>query len=181
MRFGYIFIGVFFNVACKQQTKSGSAQIENTKVAIKDSSKEESWEEAGLPEPEFVTDPAKKQIVFVPDTLHYGDTLVVRFKTPHFRDLAIYGPDDSFFFLVYAQYNEGGLAPIYDYHKFADMESISLPTVSAKANPWHADINEHRLIFTKTGSYSIHLSENLETDDGTPVEIEKFYYIHNKQ
>jgi hypothetical protein len=37
------------------------------------------------------------------------------------------------------------------------------------------------LIFTKTGWYGIRISYNLETDDGTPVNECKVYYVHRSR
>jgi hypothetical protein len=132
-----------------------------------------------LPEPHFVAD-AQKEIAFATDTLYSGDTLKIKFKTPHAKDLAITDPDGNFFFVVYA-YNDPTKPSLVDWNGFENMDQLEIITNKTKVNPWNASSKENQLIFTKTGPYEINLSENLETDDGTPVEIEKVYYIHEEK
>jgi hypothetical protein len=129
-----------------------------------------------LPEAPFMTDPSEKQILSITDTLFKGDTLSIKFKTPHFKDLAIATPDDKFFFVVSAN-NDPAQPSLVDWDTFAHLANLEIITDRTKANPWDARIKENQLIFTKTGRYEIRLSENLETDDGTPVEIATVYYF----
>jgi hypothetical protein len=68
-----------------------------------------------------------------------------------------------------------------DWHAFANMDHLEIITDKTKVNPWDARIKGNQLVFTKTGTYEIRLSENLETDDGTPVEIEDVYYIDEEK
>ncbi len=141
----------------------------------KDSLPDADYDDEGVIPPEFITDPSEKSILSINDTLYLDDTLKIRFKVPHPKDLAITGPDDKFFFLVYASYGSE-LPPLIDYNAFATMDILYIFPEKTKANPWLADVQEYKRIFTKPGLYRIQLSENLETDDGTPVEYEEVYY-----
>lgn len=132
--------------------------------------------EPALPEPQSVTGAAKK-ILSVTDTLFKGDTLKIKFKTPHPKDFAIVGPDtNSFFFVVYAA-SDPAMPSLVDWKEFANRDHLELITNKTRVNPWNANIKESQLVFTKTGKYELQLSENLETDDGTPVETETVYYF----
>jgi hypothetical protein len=132
-----------------------------------------------LPEPQFVAND-QKEILFATDTLYKGDTLKIKFKTPHVKDLAITTPDNKFFFVVYGL-NDTTMPSLVDWHAFANIDHLEIITDKTKVNPWDARIHENQLVFTKTGTYEIRFSENLETDDGTPVEVEAVYYFHEER
>ncbi|MCW3072843.1 MAG: hypothetical protein JWO44_2733 [Bacteroidetes bacterium] len=119
-----------------------------------------------LPEPKLVTDINKKEIIAATDTLYKGDTLKIKFKMPHSKDLAITTPDDKFF-VIY----------LFKWQKFADLDYLEIITNMTRANTLNAIINENRIIFTKTGKYEIKLFENVVAVDATPVEVEEVYYI----
>jgi hypothetical protein len=66
--------------------------------------------------------------------------------------------------------------PAVPYNAFKELESLALVTNQAKATPWIFGRNDNELVFTTTGTYLIKMSENLETDDGTPVyQCEVFF------
>jgi hypothetical protein len=154
--------------SCSKHSSAQKDNYENLNVA---------FDSDGLPEPQIVSDPIRKKIAFVTDTLFKGDTLTIKFKTPHSRDLGIITPDNKFFFLVYG-FNDPKKPSLVDWNEFADIDTLQIITDKTKANPWNASVTENQIIFTKTGSYEILLSENLETDDGTPFEIDTVYYIN---
>jgi hypothetical protein len=131
-------------------------------------------------EEKYVTDTDQNYIISYPDTLYLGDTLKMEFKTPHPKDFAITTPDKKFFFVIYA-FNDTTKPSLYDWNEFANMRSIEIATDKTKANNWDARVTENQIIFNRTGVYEIRLSENLETDDGTPVETIKIYYVHEKR
>lgn len=133
-------------------------------------------DEFGISEPQIVTDTSIMQITSINDTLYKGDTLTINFKVPHHKELAIRTPKDTLFFVVYSN-SDNGQASLVDWDKFANQKTLQIITNKTKANPWYASIKTNQLIFKETGNYQINLSENLETDDGTPVEIKNVYYI----
>ncbi len=130
----------------------------------------------GLSEAEIVSE-ADKKIISYTDTLFLGDTLKIKFKIPHPRDLAIRNPENKFFFLVY-EGSDSLMPPLVDWEKFEHVGHLEIITNKTKAKPWDARINENQIIFTKSGKYEILLSDNLETDDGTPVEYQTVYYFN---
>jgi hypothetical protein len=163
-----IFLLEFFS--CSPGGSGNKNKIENPTTAI---------DSFALPEPQFVAND-QKEILFSTDTLYKGDTLKIKFKTPHAKDLAITTPADKFFFVVYG-FNDTTASSLVDWHEFANMDHLEIITNKTKINPWDARIKGNQLVFTKTGTYEIRLSENLETDDGTPVEVEDVYYIHEEK
>lgn len=124
--------------------------------------------------------PEEKSIISYTDTLYLGDTLKVKFKTPHPKDFAIRTPDNRFFFLVYAL-SDPEMPSLYDWNEFANMNTIEIITDKTKANPWDASASENCLIFAVTGTYKILLSDKLETDDGTLVETVTVYFVNEKR
>jgi hypothetical protein len=137
-------------------------------------------EETGIVKPQIVTDSNKMQIISLTDTLYKGDTLRINFKVPHYKDLGIITPSENFFFVVYA-YTEKDEPSLVDWNEFENQRNIEIITDKTKANPWNAQIKENKIIFRETGVYKIQLSENLETDDGTPIEVRSVYYINRKR
>lgn len=163
------FLCIAFFMLCSCSTSNQEHQESKDQSAI-------AVDPPTLPEAPFVTDPSEKQILSITDTLFKGDTLSIKFKTPHFKDLAIITPEDKFFFVVYALHDPAQPS-LVDWNTFAHLDHLEIITDKTKANPWDARIKKNQLIFTKTGRYEIRLSENLETDDGTPVELATVYYF----
>jgi len=166
----YILTVFVLLASCSNDTRQDSVPVDTT----------EYFDESGLPAPQFVTDPDEKRILSITDTLYKGDTLRIKFKTPHPRDFAITTPDDKFFFVVYGG-NDTTMPSLVDWTEFENMDFLEIITNQTTANPWDVRESKNKLIFTTTGQYEIRLSENLETDDGTPVEIERVYYNDNKK
>lgn len=123
-----------------------------------------------------MTDTAEKSIISFQDTLYYGDTLKIKFKTPHPTDFAITTPNDGFFFVVYDG-NDSTMPSLVDSEKFRTMSYLEIVTNETKANPWNRQFSENQIIFSTSGKYELRLSNNLETDDGTPVESEIIIYF----
>lgn len=117
----------------------------------------------------------KTQIAYANDTLYKGDTLRIKFRVPHWRDLAIISPAGAFYFLVYS-HSDSTKPSLVEWNAFANMDYLEIITDRAKANPWNAAAKSNQLIFTVSGTYEINISENLETDDGTAVEVRSVYY-----
>jgi len=163
--FGLLLLIIF---SCSEKGTIEKVSIDETQIDTT---------ETGIPEPQFITDPTEKAILSIQDTLFLGDTLKIQFKTPHTKDLAIVDPDDNFFFVVYSQ-NDTLMPSLADWDKFETMNEISIVTDKTKVNPWNAKFHSNQIVFTKTGKYEVLLSENLETDNGTPVEKEIVYYYH---
>ena len=110
-----------------------------------------------------------------PRKLWLGDTLTLNMSVPHGRDLAILGPDDKFFWLRSWEPNDREATA--QWYAFEKVRQLKLVTSAAKGSVSNGD----ELIFTKTGWYSIRISYNLETDDGTPYNECKVYYVHRSR
>src|SRR5688572_20430146 len=87
--------------------------------------------DSGLPAPQYVTDVKKMQILSITDTLYRGDTLKIKFKTPHYQDLGIRTPDDKFFFAVFSGL-DSGKPSLVDYSAFAEIDQLEIITDKTK-------------------------------------------------
>ena len=170
---------LFFLVSCSTNPDKNVAKADTTKNAILNPDTLAD-DDSGLMPMQIVTDSNEMQIISATDTLYFGDTLTINFKVPHFKDLAITTPSDKFYFLIYF-HSDADQSSIVDWDEFANHKTLAIITNETKANPWDARIKSNQLIFTETGVYEIRLSENLETDDGTPVEIRKVFYFDKKR
>lgn len=110
-----------------------------------------------------------------PTRLWLGDTLTLNMSVPHGRDLAILGPDNKFFWMRSWEPNDK--ATTASWYAFENVRQLKIVTTEAKGRVSTDD----ELIFTKTGWYRIRVSYNLETDDGTPVNECKVYYVHRRR
>ena len=111
----------------------------------------------------------------LPRKLRRGDTLTLNMSVPHGRDLAILSPDDKFFWL--RSWGPNNREATAQWYAFENVARLRLVTTEAKGKV----SNDDELIFTKTGWYSIRISYNLETDDGTPYNECKVYYVHRRR
>ena len=117
-----------------------------------------------------------------PQKLFRGDILLLDMLTPHGGNLAVRTPDGTDFFVVYDPHEESAAArPLIDPEEFMKLAQLKLVTDKTKAKPWVYGRDKNELIFTRTGWYAVRLSENLETDDGTPVYQCRVYYLHRSR
>jgi hypothetical protein len=117
-----------------------------------------------------------------PQTVFRGDTLTLEMATPHGGDLAVRSPDGTDFLVVYKpQEAQARSRSLMDPEEFMKLAQLNLITDKTKARPWVYGRNKDELIFTRTGWYAVRLSENLLSDDGTPVYQCKVYYSHRRR
>ena len=107
-----------------------------------------------------------------PRKLWLGDTLTLSMSVPHGRDLAILSPDDKFYWL--RSWEPRDREATAQWYAFEKMGQLKLVTSEAQG----IVSRDSERIFTKTGWYSIRVSYNLETDDGTPFSECKVYYVN---
>jgi hypothetical protein len=105
-----------------------------------------------------------------PKTLHSGDTITLRMRTPHGGYLAVVQPDGTFYFIVYPQLGD----PTRRFSKipsdtFKKMPLLLLPSDLRAAPRVYGRDTLLEPVFSKVGSYQIHLGENLESDYAPPV------------
>ena len=110
-----------------------------------------------------------------PRRVWLGDTLTLDMSAPHGRDLAILGPDGKFFWL--RSWEPTDEAATANWYAFEKMRQLKIVTTEAKGQVSTDD----EPIFTRTGWYTIRISYNLETDDGTPVNQCRVYYVHRRR
>lgn len=129
----------------------------------------------------YITDSSKMCILDVTDTLYLGDTLRLRFKTPHSGDLAIIDPANRFFYLVYEGRRDTSTYPLMRQDSFINQSAIKLPTDQAKASVFNKELGHNEPIFTLGGIYEIRLGERLDTLDGKPVEVASVFFIRERR
>ena len=93
-------------------------------------------------------------------------------SAPHGRDLAVISPDERFSWLRW--WNPQNREATAEWYAFERVRRLELSTDKVTDKAGH----NNELIFAKTGWYRVRLSDNLETDDGTPFYECKAYYIH---
>lgn len=121
--------------------------------------------------------PRKARLKCSPQKLLRGDILTLDMATPHGGDLAVRAPDGTDFLIVYVENDEGpGAGSLMNPKEFINLSQLKLFTDKSKARPWVYGRDKNELIFTRPGWYQVRLSENLQTDDGTPVYQCRVYY-----
>lgn len=114
-----------------------------------------------------------------PAKLFKGDTVTLDMVTPHGGDLAVRAPDGTDFLVVFQPHNEGPDAqPLMEANEFMKLDQLKLVTNQTKARPWVYGRDKNELIFTRTGWYQFRLSENLLSDDGTPLYTCRVHYTN---
>jgi hypothetical protein len=124
-----------------------------------------------------VDQPSSPMLSCRPRTLTSDGTLILRFRLPHPRELAIHAPDGTSFFLVYERSDSmaAALQPLLDSSNFRKLRQLILPAATTVGSPWVHGRNKNELIFSKPGEYKVALTEVLETED-LPVYSCKILY-----
>lgn len=124
----------------------------------------------------------KARLSCAPRKLFRGDSLRLTMSAPHGGDLAVVAPGGDYFLLSFWQPDKtDAWQPIFDWEAFKRMRQLTLDTARLKTKPYIAGRDEPESVFTKTGWYRVRLSENLATDDGTPVSECRVYYVNAKR
>ena len=111
-----------------------------------------------------------------PRRLRHGDTLTLVMSVPHGRDLAVFSPDDRIFWIK--RWEPDDPATTAEWVAFENVRRLRLRTDTRKGN---LRAGEDELIFSKRGWYRVALSDNLETDNGTPVHVCRVYYAGSRR
>lgn len=124
----------------------------------------------------------KGRLSCAPRKVFRGDSLRLTMSVPHGGDLAVIAPGGDYFFLSFWQPDKtDAQQPIFDWEAFKSRRQLALDTARLKTKPYIAGRDEPELVFTRTGWYRVRLSENLATDDGTPVSECRVYYVNAKR
>jgi hypothetical protein len=102
-----------------------------------------------------------------PKKLRPGDTLILQFRLPHPKELAIRAPGNVWYFLVYEP-DKNTPQPAVDKAAFAQMREMRLPVRTAEGTPWAAGKTKNGRIFQQSGTYEVVLTDNLESE-GVPA------------
>ena len=86
-------------------------------------------------------------------------------------ELAIRGPDRTWFFLVYepSASLSPRLKPLLDKTTFGKLRELSLSVSSAVGSPWVAGRESNERIFREAGEYEVVLTATLESEDVVPT------------
>jgi hypothetical protein len=101
-----------------------------------------------------------------PDVVGSGEFVTLAMGVPHGGDLSATDPSGTYYFLVRGGQSLTG--SIKTGSDFAILERIELEVEGAMATPYVHGDPLASLLFDQSGMYRFRLSENLETDDGTP-------------
>lgn len=113
-------------------------------------------------------------------TLYKGETLLLRFSTPHPQYLGVIDPDGHFYYVVFPdEAPAGNLKSFVSSDRFESMKTLRIKTAKFKADPYEYGILENKLVFTKSGAYRFVLGDNLHVDDASAVAILKVKYKHS--
>lgn len=124
----------------------------------------------------------KNELSCAPRKIFRGDSLKLKMSVPHGGDLAIVAPGGDYFLISFWQPDKtAARQPLFDWEEFKSKRQLVFDTSRLKVQPWMAGRDENEPVFTKTGWYRVRLSENLETDDGTPVSECRVYYVNAKR
>ena len=105
-----------------------------------------------------------------PKTLNLYDTLVVKLSLPHGEDFLIESPKpnrDEYWLSSMDDYHDKHSPTPYRARDFKDMSEIKLIPSQLKLVPFAYGRLEPELVFSKPGLYTIKVSTNAATDDGT--------------
>lgn len=106
-----------------------------------------------------------------------GETILLRFKTPHPQFLGVIDPDGHFFYLVFPLAQcVGKLTPLVDSQAFIGLDRLEISTSGLKADPYRYGVEENQPVFTKSGTYAFLMGENLHADDPTEMDRVKVKY-----
>jgi hypothetical protein len=110
---------------------------------------------------------------------YLGENITLHFSTPHPQYLGVVNPDGKFFYVVFPESQAvGTLSPLVDSKKFAELDRLVITPATLKADPYIYGILENRPVFTKSGSYTFILGDNLHIDDPSALYKVKINYKH---
>lgn len=111
------------------------------------------------------------------------DSIIIHLSVPHPKELAVKTPSGGFFYLVYPK--DLPTIPqakaLYSISDFQKVDKLVFYPSKSKGNPHDVQFKGNQLIFKKSGTYELLMSDNLSTDDGTPIEKLIIHYIHENK
>lgn len=112
-------------------------------------------------------------------TFYNGETIELHFTPPNAPYLGIIDPNGSFFYLVFPGESVAGeLTPLVESARFIDLNNLKINTALLKADPYTYGVRSNQPVFTKSGTYTFILGENLHVDDPDLLDQVVVRYIH---
>jgi hypothetical protein len=114
--------------------------------------------------------------------LYKGETLALQFAAPNPNFLGVVDPSGHFFYVVFPlDAAVGKLKPFIDSEQFASVSNLKLNTRTFKADPYQYGVYTNQRVFTKSGTYTFIMGENLHVDDPEFVEKVEIQYVHESR
>lgn len=114
--------------------------------------------------------------------LYKGETIELHFAAPNAPYLGVVDPQGHFFYVVFPKETVvGNLKPLVESRRFASLQSLKINTRSLKADPYTYGVYTNQPVFTKSGTYTFILGENLHIDDPEFVEKLTVRYVHSRR
>jgi len=107
-----------------------------------------------------------------PDRISDDEHLTLLMSVPHGGDLNIHDPEGNIFYVVYDPGQDMDQSFVKR-EEFRGMAKLEINPAELRANSFKG---KYEIVFSKDGWYQLSLSENLETDDGTPSQHCKVYF-----
>lgn len=126
---------------------------------------------------------AQKTMWTTDKNYYLDDSILIHLAIPHPKELAVKTPSGGFFYLVYPK----DLPTIpqakafFSTSDFQKTDKIVFYPPKSKGNPHDVQYKGNQLIFKQSGKYELLMSDNLSTDDGTPIEKLIIHYIHENK
>ena len=111
-------------------------------------------------------------------TVFSGETLQLHFEVPHELYLGVIDPKGHFFYVVFpAENGVGKLQPLVPSEQFTTLKTLTINTLTFKADPYTYGVLENQPVFTQSGTYRFLLGDNLHVDDEDFLTVLKINYI----
>ena len=104
-----------------------------------------------------------------PGTVRSGDTLTIAVPQRFARELSIESPRGVFFNLVSVNADAASGPRLMSPDSLQSLRQLRLSVADLSGRPYVYGATGVQRIFSVAGTYRIHMSERLGTDDGTPV------------
>jgi hypothetical protein len=104
-------------------------------------------------------------------TLYKNEVLVLHFAPPNPLFLGIIDPSGHFFYIVFPrEHAVGELTPFIESVCFAHAKTLVINTGTLHADPYTYDVYTNQPVFTKSGTYTFIMGDNLHVDNPNLLE-----------
>ncbi|MCC6461648.1 MAG: hypothetical protein IT260_14330 [Saprospiraceae bacterium] len=115
-------------------------------------------------------------------TIYKGDSFDLNFSAPNAPFLGVIDPAGHFFYVVFPKEDAvGKLKPLVGSAQFASLHTLKIRTSTLKADPYTYGVYTNQPVFTRSGTYTFILGENLHIDDPNFVDKVVIHYVHSRR